>query len=78
MEIKIKFNLGSKVTGINIEHKIVAFEVGKIAVSVKANGTEVEYYPSDGKGGYDFRCFNEKYCFPTEADALAYIKGDQS
>lgn len=76
MEIKTKFNFGDKVTGINIEHKIVAFEVGKIAVSVKANEVEIEYYPSDGKGGYDFPSFNEKYCFASEADALAYVKGE--
>ena len=54
MEINTKFNVGDRVTGISCKHQIVSFEVAKIAVSVKADSVEFDYYPSDGKGGYEF------------------------
>lgn len=76
MEIKSKFNVGDHVCGINYRHKLEEFEVAKIAVSVKADITEVDYYPSDGKGGYEFTSFAERYCFATKDEALAYIKGE--
>ena len=75
MEIKTKFNVGDRVTGISCKHQIVAFEVAKIAVSAKADIVEVDYYPSDGKGGYEFSSFPERYCFATTDEALAYIQG---
>lgn len=75
MEINTKFNVGDRVTGISYKHQIVAFEVAKIAVSAKADSVEVDYYPSDGKGGYEFTSFSEKYCFATKDEALAYIQG---
>lgn len=75
MEINTKFNVGNNVTGISYKHQIVDFEIAKISVSAKANSAEVEYYPSDGKGGYEFTSFPEKYCFATKDEALAYIQG---
>lgn len=75
MEIRTKFNVGNNVTGISYKHQIVAFEIAKISVSVKADEVEIEYYPSDGKGGYEFTSFAEKYCFATKDEALAYIQG---
>ena len=75
MDIKTEFNVGDRVTGISCKHQIVAFEVAKIAVSAKADIVEVDYYPSDGKGGYEFTSFPEKYCFATKDEALAYIQG---
>ena len=36
MEIKTKFNVGDRVTGISYKHQLVAFEVAKIDVSAKA------------------------------------------
>lgn len=76
MEIKTKFNLGDKVCGISYAHKLVEFEVGKIEASLKADGTEISYYPSDGKNGYMFSSFNERYCFAFRNEALAYIRGE--
>lgn len=76
MEIKSKFNVGDHVCGINYQHKLIEFKVAKISVSVKADGVEIDYYPSDGKGGYEFASFAEKYCFSTKDEALAYIKGE--
>ena len=76
MKIETKFNVGDYVYGINYQHKLAVFEVAKIAVSVKADGVEIDYYPSDGKSGYEFTSFAEKYCFSTEDEALAYIKGE--
>lgn len=75
MVIKTKFNVGDRVTGISCKHQIVAFEVANIAVSAKADCVEVDYYPSDGKGGYEFTSFSERYCFATTDEALAYIQG---
>lgn len=75
MEINTKFNVGDHVTSINYKHQIVAFEIAKIAVSAKADSVEVDYYPSDGKGGYEFTSFSGKYCFYTTEEALAYIQG---
>ena len=77
MEIKTKFNVGNHVTGISYKHQIVDFEIAKISVLAKADSVEVDYYPSDGKGGYEFTSFPEKYCFATKDEALAYIKGEQ-
>ena len=75
MEINTKFNFGDRVTGISCKHQIVSFEVAKIAVSVKADSVEFDYYPSDGEGGYEFTSFSGKYCFATKDEALAYIQG---
>lgn len=75
MEIRTKFNVGDHVTGISSKHLLVAFEIAKIAVSAKADCVEVDYYPSDGKGGYEFTSFPERYCFATKDEALAYIQG---
>jgi hypothetical protein len=75
MEINTKFNVGNHVTGISYKHQIVDFEIAKISVSAKADSVEVDYYPSDGKGGYEFTSFPEKYCFATKDEALAYIQG---
>ena len=74
MVIKTKFNVGDRVTGINYKHQLIDFAVAKIAVSANADIVEVEYYPSDGKGGYEFTFFPEKYCFATTDEALAYIQ----
>ena len=74
MEINTKFNVGDHVNGISYKHQLVAFDVAKIAVSVRDSGIEINYYPSDGKGGYDFMSFDEKYCFATKDEALAYIQ----
>ena len=76
MEIKSKFNIGDHVCGITYQHKLTESVVAKISVSVKADGVEIDYYPSDGKGGYEFTSFAEKYCFSTKDEALAYIKGE--
>lgn len=75
MEIKTKFNVGDHVCGINYQHKIVAFEVAMIVARVEADNVEIDYYPSDGKGGYEFTSFPERYCFAAKEEALAYIKG---
>ena len=79
MEINTKFNVGNHVTGITYKHQIVDFEIAKISVSAKADSVEVDvevdYYPSDGKGGYEFTSYPEKYCFATKDEALAYIQG---
>lgn len=76
MVIKTKFDVGDRVTGISSKHLLVAFEIAKIVVSAKADSVEVEYYPSDGNGGYEFTSFAEKYCFSTKGEALAYIQGE--
>ena len=75
MEINTKFNVGDHVIGISYKHQIIEFVVAKIAVSAKADSVEVDYYPSDGKGGYEFTSFSGKYCFATKDEALAYIQG---
>lgn len=75
MEIKTKFNVGDHVTGISYKHKLIEFVVAKITVSLKADILEVDYYPSDDKGGYEFTSFSGKYCFSTKDEALAYIQG---
>ena len=75
MEINTKFNVGDRVTGISCKHQIVSFEVAKIAVSVKADSVEFDYYPSDGEGGYEFTSFSGRYCFATTDEALVYIQG---
>lgn len=66
MEIKTKFNVRDHVCGITYQHKLTEFVVAKISVSVKADGVEIDYYPSDGRGGYEFTSFAEKYCFSTK------------
>ena len=73
MEIKTKFNVGDHVTGISYKHKLVSFEIAKIAVSARDADVEIDYYPSDGKGSYEFVGFSEKYCFATEREAMTYI-----
>lgn len=75
MKIESKFNIGDHVCSINCLHKLVEFKVGKIAVQVKADIVEIDYYPSDGKGGYEFSSFSERYCFATKDEALAYMQG---
>lgn len=75
MEINTKFNVGDRVIGISYKHQLIDFAVAKIAVSLKADILEVDYYPSDGKGGYEFTSFPGKYCFTTKDEALAYIQG---
>ena len=75
MEINTKFNIGDRVTGISYKHQIIEFVVAKIVVSLKADVLEVDYYPSDGKGGYEFTSFPGKYCFATTNEALVYIQG---
>ena len=75
MEINTKFNVGDHVIGISYKHQLVAFDVAKIAVLLKADILEVYYYPSDGKGGYEFTSFPGNYCFATKDEALAYIQG---
>ena len=74
MIIKTKFNLGDKVYGISYTHKLVEFEVAKIEANVKDEEIEISYYPSDGKSGYMFLSFNERYCFASSSDAVEYIK----
>lgn len=76
MVIKTKFNVGDTVYGISYAHKLVEFEIGHVSVSAKADGVDIEYYPSDGKGGYKFTSYDEKYCFVTIHEALAYIQGE--
>ena len=74
MEIKTKFNVGDHVIGISFKHQLIDFVVAKIAVSAKADSVEVDYYPSDGKGGYHFVSYDERYCFASKDEALAYIQ----
>ena len=74
MEINTKFNVGDHVLGISYKHQLIDFVVAKIAVSAKADSVEVNYYPSDGKGGYNFVSYDERYCFATKDEALSYIQ----
>lgn len=76
MEIKTKFNFGDKVTGIRSNHKLQSFVVARVSIFAKDGDMEVDYYPSDGKGGYNLDYIDEKYCFGTEAEALAYVKDE--
>lgn len=75
MKITSKFNIGDRVIGIDYNRQLQAFEVAKISISVKADNVEIDYYPSDGRGGDEFVTFNEKYCFDTINDATDYIVG---
>lgn len=78
MEIKTKFNLGDSVYGISFNHKLIDFKVGKIEASIKPDGIEISYYPSDGENGYLFSSFNEKYSFAEAKEALEYIVNNRS
>jgi len=76
MEINTKFNVGDHVIGISYKHQIIEFVVVKIDVSLEADILEVDYYPSDGNGGYEFASFPERYCFASIDEALAYVQGE--
>lgn len=78
MEIKTKFNLGDKIIGIRSNHKLQSFVVARVSIFATNGEFEVNYYPSDGNSGYNLDYIDERYCFATEAEALAYIKGEQS
>lgn len=73
MKIESKFNIGDHVCGINYLHKLVKFKVERITVYIKADTVEIDYYPSDGKGSFIYEPFNEKYCFSSKDEAMAYI-----
>jgi len=75
MKITSKFNIGDRVIGIDYNRQLQAFDIAKITISAKADRIEIDYYPSDGNGGYEYMAFNEKYCFNTINEATAYIVG---
>ena len=76
MVIRTKFNVGDKIYGISYQHRIIEFEVGKVLTICNHKDVEISYFPSDGKGGCDFVTYDEKYCFPTIHEAIAYVQGE--
>ena len=78
MEITTKFNLGDTVWTVDLMHlNIRSFEVARIGVtSTIENGTNVELYPSDGKGGYEWKCYEEKKCYPRKEDLMDQLNGE--
>lgn len=79
MDITTKYNIGAQVIGISHKRTLKKFKIAAIDAHVKNDGSlEIVYNPSDGNGGVSYEYFEERYCFDSIDQALAYIKSEIS